>query len=68
MNVTKRVDNIGSIGDYFVVDVEFWTEIPSHSCMRLRNARRLTDEGVEHRCFVLPNLNGDGGQLRGKGG
>ena len=67
MNITKRVDNIGPTGDYFVVDVEFWAEIPSHSRMRLRNARRLTDEGVKHRCFVFPGLDGDGGQSRGKG-
>jgi len=66
MNITKRIDNIGPGGDYFVVDVKFWTEIPPHSCMRLRHARRLPDESVKHRCFVFPSLDGDGGQLRRK--
>lgn len=67
VNITKRVDNIGPTGDYFVVDVKLWAEIPPHSRMRLRNARRLTNEGVKHRCFVLPSLDGDGGQLHGQG-
>lgn len=56
MDITKGIYNIGPGRDYFVVDVEFWAEIPPHRGVRLCDARRLADQRVEHGRLALPGL------------
>lgn len=47
MDIAKRINNVGPSGYYFVVDINFWTNIASHSCVRLSDACRFSNNSVK---------------------
>lgn len=47
VDITKRINNIGTGGYYFVVDINFWTNITPHSGVRLGNACRFPNNSVK---------------------
>ena len=65
MDITKRIDNIGTSRYYLVVHVQFGSKITPHGSMRLGNTRRLPDDGIKDRCLIFPSFKGNGTKTRG---
>ena len=68
MDIAERVNNVSACRDPFLVNVEFWPDIASHRRVRLRNPRRLSDDGIKNGRFRLPDIEGYARQLSGKRG
>lgn len=67
MDITKGINDIGICRDNFVVDVYLRSKIASHRCVWLRQASRLTYDGVKHWDFVFPSFKRNGAELLREG-
>ena len=63
MDVTERINDIGTRRNHFVVDVHFGTKITPHSSVRLSDAEGLANNCVKGGGFRLPHLEGNGREM-----
>lgn len=66
MDVAKRVYDVCSRWDPFLVNIEFWSKIPPHRRMRLSDPRRFLNNGIQDGRFRFPSFEGYARQLSGK--
>src|ERR1700722_4508869 len=59
VNITERIDNVGTGGNDFVSNTQVWSDISPHGRVWLSNTERFSDDGVKHGRFLLPCLQGN---------